>query len=274
MLEPNTYVRPIYFEPVSGTGERLAVGALVSGQGLIEAKRIIRDDSLEAMYGSKGANLANLIDFGLMTLAKLADDRLEQAPPPVAGLEAGEARHIFAASMADAFRTCVLMFSSLGSLQAWDEEQDENEDRAESASKLFYTRVRDATVALRPDFLGAFGRKVTLRASGKPMRMGFINERAVFQFGVLSPTNQHYGFRDAQSKLWQLYCVKDYARLPVAALIFGVPREDDPTLSDRARRSIQADISEIEMEADSYGLRFLPMTTVDAAAQEVISRAA
>jgi len=273
-MTPNTYVCPIYLEPVSGTGERLAVGAMIGLDNAVEAKRIIRDENLEAMYGKKGSELAKLIDFGLGALSKISSPNLESVPGGVAGLIPGVPRHIYASSFQDAMRSCVLMYSSLGTLEMWDEDQEEDSQRGEQASQTFYTQVRDAVLLSRPNWRQYFNRKIPISSHGKPTKFGFINERSVMQFGVLSASNQSYGLRDAQAKLWQLARAREYTGIRNNVLIFAVPRLDDATLSDALRLSVRENIAEVEREADEHGLRFVHVHTVDQGASEVLERAA
>ena len=273
-MTPNTYVCPLYWEPVTGTGERLAVGALVSDQQGIYAKRIIREDSLRAMYGKQGESLCNLLDFGLLALQGMSEPSLSSVPTGIAGLISGEARFIYASSVLDAFHTCVLMYSSLGNLEEWDEEEDGDDDSGEQTAKTFYTQVRDSVIAARPLLKPGFGQKVPLLDGGRPTKFGFRNERTILHFGVLAPNNQNYGIRDAQAKLWQLRSASDFAQVPDAALIFGVPHQDDVTIGDKLRRMLTENIGEIESEANRFNMRFVPVTSIDAATQEVVRRAA
>ena len=113
---PNTYVCPVVLEPVAGALDQFFVGALAQGDavGGIEAHRLIRDDTLCAVYGKKGKELCNLVDQGLSILLLVAKQRgsLQNLPVGVLGLRPGSTRHIFASSLDDAFRTCALLYSS------------------------------------------------------------------------------------------------------------------------------------------------------------------
>ncbi len=275
MMTPNTYICPLFLEPVKGAGDRFTVGAIVRDESVLTARRIIRDDSLRAMYGKKGVGLQALIDRGLSTLAEmLVEDRtLSSVPKGVFGLTPGATRHIYASSINDALRTCVLMYSSLGSLEQWDDE-DENDDTAEETNKRFFTEVRDLVLSWRPEMKESFGKMLPLYEGGLNNRFGFYNRSALLNFGVLAANRQPAGIKDAQARLWQLKCGKEYTRVRNAALIFGVPNEEDPTIGSSQRATLRRNIHEIEMQADHFELRFFPVHSVNEAADKVISLAA
>ena len=275
MLTPNTYVCPLFFDPVEGAGDRLAVGAIVRDAHALQAQRIIRDDSLGALYGKKGKGLANLIDNGLRALALMVeqDQTLAQVPPGVMGLIPGETRHIYASSIPDAFRTCVLMYSSLGNLEQWSDEEQVDET-AEETNKRFFTEVRDAVLTRSPELRPYFNKLIPLYSGGVPFRFGFSNPRTILNFGILSANRQPSGIKDAQAKLWQLKCSKDYTGVRHAALIFGVPNVEDPTVSPTQKDILRTNIHEIERQADRFEMQFVPVLTAAEGAAKVIQYAA
>ena len=102
------------------------------------------------------------------------------------------------------------------------------------------------------------------------MRFGYCSPRSVLHFGVLHPVRQASGVRDARARLWELSSARKFAGLSLAALIFATPREDDPTLSAKQITAIRRNLNEIELEADKNEMRFIPVTSADAAAEKVL----
>ena len=77
--------RPLYWEPVDGTGERLMVGVLHAYNGQVGAVRILRDDVLDALYGHAADGARNLIDKSLelyRTVASASRPSSPTKPPP------------------------------------------------------------------------------------------------------------------------------------------------------------------------------------------------
>src|SRR5690554_2328952 len=87
--------RPLFWEPVAGTGERLMAGVVYCFSGEWEAIRIIRDDVLAALYGQDAAAGAiNLIEFGIRLYGEAAKgaSSLDRLGVSMSGLHAGELR--------------------------------------------------------------------------------------------------------------------------------------------------------------------------------------
>src|SRR3954453_13254479 len=59
---------PVFFEPITGSGERITVAIVVSDAAGHEVKRTVRDEVLKALFGSKRAHLSQMIDFVLSAL--------------------------------------------------------------------------------------------------------------------------------------------------------------------------------------------------------------
>lgn len=269
---PNTHWRPVFWEPVSGTGERLVVGAIVKWGDSISAHRFIRDDVLDCLYGKTSHGVRNLIDTGLQTLSDLSAGgaMLQEAMPTVLGLEAGPLRHTHALNLSDALRTAALLYSSLTNLDKLDDLDDVDAPSQEEGNRRFSTDVRERVIQARPELEQYFGRTAVLIEGGEHTKFGFVSPRSIIHFGVLSPIRQPVGLRDARARLWELHRAQEISGIERAALIFGTPSQDDPTLSPRQVDAMQRNLTEIEKEADSYSMRFVSVTTAQAGAERVI----
>ncbi|WP_257757870.1 hypothetical protein [Burkholderia glumae] len=274
-LSPNTHWRPIFWEPVSGTGERLMIGAIVEWDGRIRAHRFIRNDVLDCLYGKSAAGVKTLIDTGLKVLSDIgATGALKQeSMPSLYGLQAGPLRHTHASNLSDALRTAALLYSSLTNLDKLDDIEDIDAPTQDEGNRRFATEIRSRVIEKRPELEDCFGRSATLLDGGTQTRFGYLSPRSIMHFGVLSPIRQPAGVRDARARLWELHRTKERAQLPFAGLIFGVPREDDPTLSNRQIETMKANLEEIEREADSYQMRFFPVISAEIGAEIVLSHA-
>jgi hypothetical protein len=271
-MTPNAYWRPVFWEPVEGTGERLMVGVLLDFAGHFGAYRIIRDDVLEALYGSKAAvGARELIETGLKMLSEVIGmSSIREPPPALLGLEPGPFRESYAESLAEALRTAALLHSSLANMDKMDALEESDEPSPEESNRLFSTEVKLHVVSQRPDLEKYFNRALPLIQDGEPVKFGFCSPRSIIHFGMMSPTRQSAGLRDAHARLWELCRAREMLDNPLAALILASPRLDDVTLSPKRRESISKILREIEREADSYEMRFIPVTTVHDGASRVI----
>lgn len=270
-MTPNTLWRPIFWEPVSGTGERLMVGVVIEWANELRAHRIIRDDVLDSLYGKSAKGARTLIEQGLETLRQLAlGGTIGEDLPAAFGMHAGPLRNTHAETLGEALRTAALLYSSLANLDRLDILEEEDAPSQEETNRRFTTEVRERVIERRPELAKYFGRQAVLTQGGEPIRFGFCSERSILHFGVLSPVRQSSGVRDARARLWELHRAREWAQMQIAALVVAAPRLDDPTLSKQQTESIRKNLNEIEMEADSYGMHFDPVTSIDDGVDRVL----
>lgn len=261
---------PVFWEPVSGTGERLMVGVVHAFQGEVAATRLLRDDVLDALYGNAAAGAQRLIETGLTLLQAAARAAgVHALSGEVMGLHIGPLRQTGARSVAELLRTAALLYSSLANLDRIDGDEVEAPQQ-EEVSKRFSTEVREQVLRQRPDLDKGFGQGGVLVPGGQRVRFGYFSPRAVLHFCVLSAGRPGAGIREARAKLFELQRAREVAAISTAALIAAVPPDDDPTLGTKQREAIRANRAEIEREADACQLRWHAAQSVVQAAGTVI----
>jgi len=268
--------RPLFWEPVSGTGERLMAGAVYLYDGRYEAIRIIRDDVLDSLYGKQSAGAKRLIEHGLTIFreAAVAGNSLDSLDVPIAGLVPGEVRMTAARSLPELLRTIALLHSSLANLDKLEELEEADAPLQEDVNRRFSTEVRDLVIADRPDLQQFFGREAKLVDGGQNVRFGFCSPRLVAHFNVLHAIRMSASLRDARARLFELQQVRSLIRLPRAALIGAVNREDDATLSAKQRNGLREARQEIAQEAQAAGMEYHAVTTAQDGANRVLELAA
>lgn len=269
--------RPFFWEPVEGTGERLMAGVVVDFDGQWTAQRLLRDDVLESLYGKAAADPRRLIEEGLQMCLAIAIaggfDAFASVSEPLMGLHPGALRTTEAFSLGDALRQVVLLHSSLGRLDGWDELEESDTPAPEEVNKRFATEVREAVLQARPQLARFFNRSGELTDGGRPVRFGFLSDHAVMHFSVLHPVRQAASVRDARARLWELSRAKERAGFARASLITAVPRDDDPTLGAKQREELRANRVDVEREADDVDIRLHAVTTVKEACEKVLETA-
>lgn len=267
--------RPLYWEPVDGSGERLMVGVLHAYGGRVGTQRIIRDEVLDALYGHASAGARNLLDKSLEILHAVAGvSSVAETDMPLLALQPGPLRRTAARSLGELLHTATLLYSSVANLDKLDELDEADAPRPEEVSRRFSTEVREAVAAQRPDLAAGFSRSGVLVPGGQAVRFGFFSPAAVIHFTVVSAVRQGPSVRDARARLFELQRAREVAGIARAALIAAVPRDDDPTLGPRQREALRATRAEIEREADAAGLLWHAVSAVPEAAQRVIETAA
>lgn len=267
--------RALFWEPVSGTGERLMVGVLHQFGGSWTSSRILRDDVLDSLYGQSARSARQLIDFGLSLYAAAANaaNDIDSLSSPLAGLSPGPVRATEAKTEAELLRTAALLYSSLAQMDLFDSEDDSIAPQAEEVTKRFSTEVRNLVIQRHPELTSGFGRGGSLIPNGPTVKFGFLSSRALIHFSVLNAIRQTASVKDARAKLWELARASDVSGIKNAALIAATPRHDDPTLGPKQLENLLANRLEMEREADAVDMRLLAVTSVNDAADKVIAMA-
>lgn len=248
--------RPLYWEPVAGTGERIMVGVLHSYAGEFRAVRIIRDDVLDCLFGKASGGLRRLIDqsLAMYQVAAQAAQSVEPLGVAIAGLYSGPLRATAATSAAELLQTACLLYSSLGNLDKLDEAEDSDSPQQEEVNRRFGSEVKEVVSQQRPDLLSAFGRTAELILGGQQVKFGFCSSKAILHFTVLHPVRQSASMRDARARLFELQRAREMSGIGCTALIAAVPRDDDATLGTRQREQLRKNRLEIEHEADAVNM--------------------
>jgi len=267
--------RPLYWEPVTGTGERIMVGVLYGFGHEYRAVRTIRNDVLDCLFGKSSAGLKRLIDHSLNVFQVAAETSksVEGFSLPIAGVYPGPLRVTEASGVADILQTACLLYSSLGNLDKFDEAEETDAPQQEEVNRRFGSEVKQEVTRLRPDLVSGFGRGGELISGGIAVKFGFLSPLAVLHFTVLHPVRQSASMRDARARIFELQRAREIAGIKSAALIAAVPREDDATLGSRQRELLRANRIEIEREADSVKLRWFAVHTANQGAERVIELA-
>jgi hypothetical protein len=102
--------RALYWEPVSGTGERIMVGVLHGFEHEYKAVRTIRNDVLDCLFGKAAPGLRRLIEHSLkiFEVAATASNSLELFSAPVSGIHPGPVRATEAQTANDLLRLFAL----------------------------------------------------------------------------------------------------------------------------------------------------------------------
>lgn len=249
--------RPLFWEPVADTGERIMVGVVHAYGGHGAAARLIRDDVLDCLYGKASSGVRNLLDAALEMYAEMAKaGPLDAIEHPVLGLYPGPLRCTAARNVNELLHTAALLYSSLANLDKLDEMEEADVPQQEEIGRRFGTEVRDEVLRLRPDLAPGFGQGGELVPGGQRVRFGYFSPKAVLHFTVLHPVRIPASLRDARARLFELQRARDVAGIERAALIAAVPRDDDPMLGPKQREALRASRAEIEREADAVGTRW------------------
>lgn len=264
--------RPLFWEPVAGTGERIMVGVIHGFNGEFQAVRTIRDDVLDCLFGKSSTGLRRLIDHALAMYqgAAQAGHSIEPLSIPISGLHPGPFRSTQALTLPELLQTACLLYSSMSSLDKLDEPEESDAPQQDEINRRFGSEVKQEVGKRRVDLLPSFGRSAALIFGGQSVRFGFFSPIAVLHFTVIHPVRHSASMRDARARIFELQRAREISGVSQAALIAAVPRDDDATLGSRQLEVLRANRIEIEAEADAVNLRWFAVSTAVDGADRLI----
>lgn len=264
--------RPLYWEPVSDTGERLMVGVLYNYQHQIKATRTIRNEVLDCLYGKSSQGIKKLLNNSLDVIsdAATAASVEELELDSFLGLHLGPLRTTEAYSAAELLQTACYLYSSLSNLDVVDEQEASDSPQPSHVNKQFATEVREIVLSTRSDLSGGFNRTCNLITGGEPVKFGYFSPSAIVHFSVLSSTRQPSSMRDARAKLWELSRAREQSGIDNVALIAATPRADDPDLGSKQREKVHNNLVEMEKEADSVSIRWHSVANATEGASKLV----
>jgi len=265
--------RPLFWEPVAGTGERIMIGVVHGFDGHWQAHRLIRDDVLQCLYGKASKDVVALLTHSLNLFAAAADavHGIEELEYAMGALTPGPARSTEASSVNDLLRTAALLYSSLAQIDVYDDGDENDTPLPDEVSKRFSIEVREIVLGKNPKLAKGFGSGGRLTKGGQLVRFGYFSPEAIMHFSVLHPVRQSASVRDARAKLWELSRASEISGIKKTALIAAVPRADEPHLGENQRERLKANRSEIEREADDAEIRLHAVHSAEEGAEKVLA---
>jgi len=276
-VDNNARYSVVGWEPVPGSGERINVAALCEYDGRFVVRSLVREEVLRCMYGAAGDGVLHMVEGVIEALSAVANDHgLEAAlaSVPLSNFSITAPRATWASNENDMLRQIVLMNCSLSVIA--DEPLSTSDDLPtpeREVNQQWTTRVKEAIQVLRPDLSMYFNREAILVDGGVPVRFAVLTNRLAAQFGLLRPSQQNQGMEDARAKMWKLALAKERNPALVAALVFGTPKEEDITLSDKQRDRLKSNVVEIQQEAAHRLVELREVHTVPEAASMVVAMA-
>lgn len=274
--------RPLYIEPMVGSGERVCIGVGVAATAGHIVVPVIGLGRLKCVYGEDVDALISAADIALRHLQSQFDAHgalaLSRYEAPVEGIYAGDQNEMTGPSLELIARSALMVSASL--VEQLGEADEEEDSIMTIGSNKLEQMVKEKVIAARPALEVAFGRERRLGANVRPARIGFAGRILAANFGVLMPHQLSNNVKDVKAKLWDLAQLREdfgqesnslFAQTIVRyEMLVHRPAENDPGYSDRQMQLVREAENELEAEADKKELRCKSMVGPDAMATYVL----
>lgn len=251
---------PVSLETVPGSGERIAIAAVVrAASGQSQVRQLITPAALSNMFGTAGAGMRVLVVQTTISIQRQLDKGIPvtELQMPFGGAALGSPRDCVAHDLNEVFEVAFRFggafgVSNFGSIEKPSEETRRAFD--EWADKI---RVELLSASKSEGLVNAFNVPVTLVTARKG-RIGFLNGGYAANFGVLRPgRSASSDVRALKVKIFDLEVLKHSSPLiaRTAEVLVGYPSVQEGGPYSRRELDTQRDSWEfIEFEAKQRGV--------------------
>jgi hypothetical protein len=271
--------RSLQVEPVQNSGERITVGVVVKGMDQkVMAVKLIPAQKIKMMFGDKfGERIASALNICMKAAETFyADNGLANAwLPPLDGFFAGNMSVSRAENLDEGVLRAAIHCSAFAVADEYERLHRTVAIKGRTAPELWRSSIVEEVISKRKELSDKFERVVNIKgAGGVPIKFGFLSETYAAHFDAISNAQGiQTGLVRAQSKLWQLDCLRDNNTLfrpETCELIFQVP--DEGNKPDKG--AIYDFVEELRYEAGRRDIRLFTSSSPQEAANHLLVNAA
>ncbi|MVT81193.1 hypothetical protein [Pantoea agglomerans] len=270
----------ISFEPIVGSGEKINAIIVVRGDdGKFSVNQSIRDEVLEAIYGTKSYAIKDMIIWVKRSLQSHLEVKkhLSDWSSPVSGFLVSKTSNALDDTLLGIAKQAMRLTASLGTLTL-EAERDEEDDRPnQKQSEQWARKIYDEALILNPKLADSFGSRIQLSSTKLHTKFGFYNDKYASNFGLLVPSRLSASISSVKAKVYDLESLTRSEMIlkpDVLDVIVGIPSFDDPTIPPKTLDSIRGHVDEMTELALRENINFITVNTASQAAQRIVKIAA
>ncbi|MRT27017.1 hypothetical protein GJV14_23930 [Enterobacteriaceae bacterium RIT697] len=270
----------ISFEPIIGSGEKINVIIVVRGDdGKISIIQSIRDEVLEAIYGTKSYAIRDMILWVKKSLQSHLEIRthLSEWSSPVSGFLVTRTSDALDDTLLGIAKQAMRFTASLGTLTLEAEREEEDDRPNQKQAEQWARKIYDEALILNPRLADSFGSRIQLSSTKLHTKFGFYNDKYASNFGLLVPSRLSASISSIKAKVYDLESLirsEMVLKPQVLDVIVGIPSFDDPTIPPKTVESMRGHVDEMTELAFRENINFITVHTASQAAQRIVEIAA
>ena len=262
---------PILFEPIPGSGERVAVALMgCNADGDREFLPLVNPKTASACFRDQAGYVKDVVALTIESCKSALDSgvALRDWEPPLEGVFLGAIQDVEASSLPELLHLAAPLASFL-----YREPSGRNQYSHRPAKVPWEQQVQKQVLQANRRFDRNFNVLLHLGDHYEPATFIFLSADFAANIVTLAPNRLNKSMEDARAKLWTLGLLADapnYLFRPKnRELLTGMnAAEDDPKLS-----KVREAAEELNDEAQRRGISVFPFSSPDAAAKRILDRA-
>lgn len=178
--------KPIYFEPVVNSGERITILILVQHNNDIKYFHALHDNVVENLYGSKANSFKNLVNF--------IKDQLTQNNGElnncIEGVFEGHWHHASSSDVFGIAKQALIKTASLGTLAIEELFVDDLHSENDSIDQNWSSKIKSEFIKEFPKYEKSFNHSVNIKNNVK-IKCGFYSSEYIAKFNVCTTQTIH-----------------------------------------------------------------------------------
>lgn len=273
----------IYLEPIIGSGERISVAvAAIDSQNKYRVTQAIRSELLDCLYGKQAKNIQNFIDWIIQSYSSSIEksNSLADWIPPFSGVSVSDIRAAADNNINGILRQAISFSASLSTLALEAEREEENDTAPHKNNETWVASISDLFQSYNLDARRFFNQKLQVTSTSEiSTTYGFLTDKYVSNFGVLSPLRPGQSINTVKTKLYDLIALQKsdlvfFDKPESYEIILNTPNLLDPSISARNQDKLSETIDHLTTLCKSDGVNLMQMNNPEDAARYLAGKAA
>jgi len=273
------YWQTIYLEPIVGSGEKIAIASVATGDDAqFKIIQSIRSELLECLYGAQSVNISGMIKWVIESAYKElnSNKNLSNWQAPFDGIICGKRVRAFDENIDGILRQSIRLTSSLSTL-ALDADRESDDYQSKKYTEQWARSISEELNIINPSLHEFFNKKMRTSETNILTTYGFYTDNYTSNFGLLVPTRISSSLNSLKAKLFDLESLRksQLALIPKnIEIIIGTPSFSDPTLSDKSITRMKNTLSLINEVAEKENIQVFRAESAHCAAKRINKMAA
>lgn len=178
--------KPIYFEPVVGSGERITILIIIQDNTEIKYYEALHDNVIENLYGNKANSFKNLVKYIKDQISK-QNGELSNC---IDGVYEGEWHHASSLDILGMVRQALIKSASLGSLAIEELFINELTSENNSIDQTWSSKIKSELIKEFPRYEKSFNHSVKIKNNVK-IKCDFYSSEYIANFNVCTTRTIH-----------------------------------------------------------------------------------
>lgn len=259
---------PLFFEPISGSGEKITIGVIIRDANGTCVRRIISDGAVRRIFGRQRAHVHEMIDFVIAHVSQQGHPDTPQFP--LTGFNLGDWKQASSAGE----RTGILKQVAYRSLFSVSFDEVNGEEDEELRTPQWANSIKKIVVEERPELADAFNVSVQISPYTLPTKVSFLHRKKAVQVGTLRFPDISASVRTAKGKGWDLVSLRRNNLASDVMLLLGVHTTGGWSSNAFGPSIDELAVSEIQRMANEENIKLKMVKTIEEAATQLLEIAA